>query len=725
MTRLTKWITLCFIIAGIFAIERLVTQSTTIDFSNNDSFSALTKPTNQRLFLLLVDGMPYRTATDSLLMPNLVRLQKQSAFAKVNTTFEAYSSSAIRAAFSGTSQNSIFDVINNFKHDKALHIKSIFTDLKKASIDVSIYSDGHFNQFGDVFTNSYQRLEGEYYTDTDKRIPLLAFNDFQLSSTPFVIAHYETTDWAGHQFGTESAEYNRTYQHIDSLIGVFSKQLKSNEHLIVVGDHGMNELGEHKTGMNIPTYLSLTGNLIHKNTDLGTFNITQVKDIIAIVFNTPINPYQSPIKNLLPGFTINPDNLNIQAKSLNTTKSFPWLKLSFLILFLMGFAIYGISESTHKLDFIPIVFLFLGVLSTSILIQIGLLLVALLSFYFIRQKNFQFSYSLFLVGFATVLLTYITQKLGFVKTSPAAIFLILSLLSLLFQKQLKLHQKNAYLILVGVGFLLFISLPYRFSAKSISIFAPIGMTEIILIYAIGILSKAFIYFKDTRSLKAGIFPLFGLIISLLPELQAVNSSPFSEKFYFILFGTISLLGLSLSFKYTNLTELRKSTLLTLLFLLLYHSYQIPIYHYFFFDISLATLYLFLGKLKSNHKVVISSILLSAVLFGSATLINATTNGIEWKFLYSWFDAVYVEKNMWLFFPIILLKFLIPVLIIKQVFKPFLNQDIISFTIKIGSNLFVLSLILFVIDYGIMADKVFFNTSIELFLTNVISLLFLF
>lgn len=737
-TNLIKWITFGFIIIGINAIEQLVTQqspSQSNQTSSQDSTSTPSKPTNQRLFLLLVDGMPYRIATNSQMMPNLVRLQKQSATAKVTTTFEAYSSSAIRAAFSGTSQNSIFDVINNFKHDNALHINSIFTDLKKDSIAVSIYSDGHFNQFGNVFTNKYHRYENEYYTDTDKRIPLEAFTYFKTSSTPFVIAHYETTDWAGHEFGTVVPEYIKTYQHIDSLIGEFAHNLADNEHLIIVGDHGMNEQGEHKTGMDIPTYLSITGNLVYAGTDLGTIPITQVKDIIALVFNTPLNPYQSPIKNLLPAFRVNPDSLHIQNTPLHFAQSPSLIQVVVLVLLLFSAAIYGISFSAKPLDaltFIPLLLLFFGVLATTLSIQISLFLAAILFFLYINKKTvpFQFPYSVFIVSLLTALISFFAQKLGLVKTSPAAFLLIFVLLFMLFQKQWKIKLKTRLLLFIGVLILLFISIPYRPSLSSIQHFAPNGMLEIILIYAIGILSKSLIYFRDVRSLKAGIFPLLGLIISLLPELQAVNATQFSEQAYFIIFACLCALGFILTKSSTDYAEIRKSSLLTLLFLLLYHTYQIPIYHYFFFDISIATLYLMFHYLKpdlskKNQTFLSSSILLSAILLSSATLVNATTNGIEWKFLYNWFNAVYVEKNIWVFFPIILTKFLIPILIIKHVFKNYLNQEIISYTNKNGSLLFMLILILSVFDYGISADKIFFNTTIELFLTNFISFIFLF
>ncbi|TNE71128.1 hypothetical protein EP331_10275 [bacterium] len=732
----TKWITLFFIFAGVFAVEKVVNQrslNTHLGYTSHSSVPIGSPDTTVKIFLLLIDGMPYRVAMDSSIMPHTLKLRRNSTYAKVKTTFEAYSSSAIRAAFSGENQNSIFDVFYNFNHNNTLQINSIFKELHKQKFDVTIYSYGHFNQFGTEYFNAKYLETNGNYLNADKLIPETAFADFKNSSSNLVIAHYETTDWAGHEFGTLAPKYLKVYSRIDSLIGFFSSNLNEKEYFIIIGDHGMSIEGEHKTGMDIPTYLSVTGKDIKANTNLGTIDITQLKDLLALLFKLPINHYQANTHAIINAFNSLNDESIVTINSPTNEDDIDYWRLSLVVIPLVIFLVVGFKILQTDLNwshFLTIVFLLGSLLFSDTEYKITCLLLSIVSIlHYIKRTplNIRFNgkYILLLATFTVFYITF--QKIGFIKSSPTFVILVFSLLVLVNQIRVFVSKKDILKIFLSSLTILYLAFSYRWQFQSIQLNTLDSFYEIVIIYSLGISAKLYLFIKDVRNINQLLFPILGFIIALIPELHAINALPITEQHYFGLTLVLIISGLIISYLIEDHLLIRTSSILSLLFILLYHTFQIPIYHYLYFDLSLFSVFLFSRTIKryTHH---ISEYLLSTVYFGfilliSSILINSTTNGIEWKFIYQWYSAVTVEKNILLFFPIVILKVGIPVLLYKFILKESFSQRFYYSVINTGQVYFITLLLGYVIIYGLTQDKIFFNSTIELFFTHYLAYLF--
>ncbi|MEX0679797.1 MAG: alkaline phosphatase family protein [Balneolales bacterium] len=733
----SRLLLVALMIAGVYYSERTFfaeSDPATIDSSTLTSHKGTS---GSKVFVLVVDGLAYRTAMDPMIMPHLAEMRQTGSFAQVKTTYEAYSSSALRAAFSGTSQNTILGVVNNFSH-RNVNIQSIFTEIQHAQLQTAIYSNGHFNQFGNVFLDKYHRFEGEEYLDADKRNPKTAFEYFKAGEADLVIAHFEMTDWAGHEYGTLAEEYRNVHTHVDSLIGVFHHSLDQEELLMVMGDHGLSERGEHKTGMDLPTYLSLTGKSYRKNVDLGLIDITLIRDFIALSMGLPINQYQSNIDFILPAFTRDIQELIFVSTAKNRTKSLDYaLFIGFLLTFVLLFVIwlylnhyqnYSISlyfvagimalvfSPAHWIYFqciahtIACVFIikryFIEELSLKIIIPVVMALTVAILF-----SIFDISAVIYLIfsaaalvislfgvhnlskkGIATddlfIMLSLVIlaifpaylQKTGFIKFSPIGaygLFICIMIFVIHFRTFVTI-KTGLWMATAGLGLLLLVS-PYRWSETPAMLFSPQNVMEIIFLYAAGMISKLYIYSRQANNGSDYIIGAVALTVVIIPELMAINVfTSFPDKYYYLFFCVAFLFSYRYGLK-NGRKYISEISLISLLFLLLYHLIQIPIYSYFLFDIAVASFLLISNVIfrLPDHAIryAYSNLFpLVSIIIASSILIIGTQNGMEWRFLFQWFSAAIVEKYIVFFLPLILLKFLIPVYLLNVCTRRYLLSD---------------------------------------------------
>ena len=219
-----------------------------------------------RALVVLVDGLRYETANDAQMMPELARLRATGASGKLETVFEGFSIPAIRAAFSGKAETQLMNAIRNF-HFTALPTESVFLDANRAGKSVVVVGDEPFTQFGPYFE---RRLPvGEFSTmyASDRTRPAMALAAYNSETPALVVCHYESGDWIGHEFGIRSKEYASEFRAVDSVIARFAAARHPGDYLFVFGDHGHNAMGEHKTGLYIPTF----GLFIGPDTEGGVF----------------------------------------------------------------------------------------------------------------------------------------------------------------------------------------------------------------------------------------------------------------------------------------------------------------------------------------------------------------------------------------------------------------------------------------------------------------------
>ncbi len=205
------------------------------------------------VLILLIDSWRHQTAEDSAMMPAVARLSRDGASGKLETVFEGFSIPAIRAEFSGTAETQLVNLIRNFRF-RALPTESSFLDALRIGKRSLVVGDEPFTQFGPVLEKRIPPGEGTDMYARDALRPGIALDAYRTGTYDLVVCHYETADWRAHEFGVHAPQYADAFARVDSLIAVFARARRPGDYLLVFGDHGHNERGEHKTGIYIPTH---------------------------------------------------------------------------------------------------------------------------------------------------------------------------------------------------------------------------------------------------------------------------------------------------------------------------------------------------------------------------------------------------------------------------------------------------------------------------------------
>ena len=206
-----------------------------------------------RVLILLVDSWRHETAVDSAIMPAVARLSRDGASGKLETVFEGFSIPAIRAEFSGAAETQLVNLIRNF-HFRALPTESSFLDANRIGKRALVVGDEPFTQFGPFLEKRLPSGAGLDIYGRDRLRPGIALDAYRSGAYDLVVCHYETADWRAHEFGVHAPSYVAAFAHVDSVIDDFARARRPGDYLLVFGDHGHNERGEHKTGIYIPTH---------------------------------------------------------------------------------------------------------------------------------------------------------------------------------------------------------------------------------------------------------------------------------------------------------------------------------------------------------------------------------------------------------------------------------------------------------------------------------------
>jgi hypothetical protein len=231
------------------------------------------------VLILLVDSWRHQTAIDSAIMPEVARLSREGASGRVETVFEGFSIPAIRAAFSGTAPTQLMNLIRNF-HFRALPIESSFLDASRVGKRALVVGDEPFTQFGPFLEKRMPHAQGLDMYGLDRLRPGIALDAYRSGRYALVVCHYETADWRAHQYGIHSPYYTEAFAGVDSTIAAFARARRPGDYLLVFGDHGHNEAGEHKTGLDIPTHGLFIGPDIRPGVVFPSIPISDMRFII-------------------------------------------------------------------------------------------------------------------------------------------------------------------------------------------------------------------------------------------------------------------------------------------------------------------------------------------------------------------------------------------------------------------------------------------------------------
>jgi hypothetical protein len=240
-----------------------------------------------RTFVLIPDSMRYQTAMDASIMPHLAEMRRRGISARVETVFEGYSEPAFRAMFSGTEQPRILNVVGNF-YDVGLKVPSLFDEVWADGLSAADYAGPHLLQFDHLLRRHFWAAPGESVEAWDERLVGAAERAFLDERIDLVVAHLDSTDWVAHEYGVRAPRYRAVYHRVDGLIAKLDAELPPDVTLLVSGDHGHDESGAHKTGLDIPTELVARGPGFLPGVDLGTIRITDIRYLLSWALKLPV-----------------------------------------------------------------------------------------------------------------------------------------------------------------------------------------------------------------------------------------------------------------------------------------------------------------------------------------------------------------------------------------------------------------------------------------------------
>ncbi|HVS51217.1 MAG TPA: alkaline phosphatase family protein [Opitutaceae bacterium] len=244
-------------------------------------------PRRAGVYVLILDSLRYETATNPEIMPHLVALTKDGAYAKVRPGFNSSSAAALRDAFTGRENAAVLAVVSTFLKTDA-GVESIFHQLALAGRTSTAHSMGFFKQFGAGVTHEAD-IAYRSSREVDEANVLDAADELARGDYDFAVGHLNYTDYAAHDWGIFRPEYREAFRRADAFIPRLRARLPADATFIVMGDHGHDETGKHGFGMDVPTFTVYVGPPFRRGCDLGTINLPSHRYLMSHAAGIPLN----------------------------------------------------------------------------------------------------------------------------------------------------------------------------------------------------------------------------------------------------------------------------------------------------------------------------------------------------------------------------------------------------------------------------------------------------
>jgi len=579
----------------------------------NTDFVRVDTTRKSRVLILLIDSWRHETAVDSTIMPTVARLSREGASGKIETVFEGFSIPALRAAFSGSAPTQLMNLVRNFRF-RALPIESSFLDASRIGKRSIAIADEPFTQFGSVLERRSPAEQGLDMYGIDRLRPAMALDAYRSGTYDLVLCHFETADWRAHEVGVNSPVYAAAFARADSIVADFSRALRPGDYLLVFGDHGHNERGEHKTGIYIPTHGLFIGPDIKAGVVFPSLPIGDMRVIIDHALGIELRAPALETERLarfLPVETA-AATPNDDAMNSGTTSRRP-LDYLFFVLFLAAF-VAAIRVATagdhHERLLTP------SIAAVAILFVVEVL----------AQQLLHPAWSLF--PFVMAVVGAIAFQSG--------------------RSRGELHATSHHVLgAVIVTIALYFVTRFAPSADATSLIrTPVGTANLIPLYIAGSCAKLAILVSITgwRTGRQSWLPL--LAAALLTTALAMLE--FRVWDYPAVYITAILIS-ALALVKVRTGPWHQLALVALGYSALYFTLRLPLYEYPWVDLFiLATL---LGTRAAGGPWLDALVITGAFALTSLWL----PSGLEWGFLYGLFPAYVIELQVGWFVPAILLK----------------------------------------------------------------------
>src|SRR4029077_4045425 len=199
-----------------------------------------------RLVVIIVDSLR-RQAVDEV-MPNLKALAQDpaSTYLDVHTASGNMSLPCIQTLLEGR-ESPYASIIHDFTGERGSH-SGLPVAAARAGLNPALIADfiilGLYGQYGKITVNRPELARSELGCDLaaiDKTMNVLSDKDVRL-----IILHVGGTDSVAHRWHPGHPEYERHYRAVDAKLSELIGRLDlNNDHLIITGDHGHNDRGNH------------------------------------------------------------------------------------------------------------------------------------------------------------------------------------------------------------------------------------------------------------------------------------------------------------------------------------------------------------------------------------------------------------------------------------------------------------------------------------------------
>ncbi len=209
-----------------------------------------------RLFVYFIDALRFDYAIDPHKMPTVASLLKRGVWGKVNPCLTNMTVHCVEATFSGRDRSSILSFSDDF-HPRASKNKSSWMfQMAARGHKITAVSDYVIDTlYGDLLYKKLVYKKGR----SQKELTELALKWFDDPHVSVSIVHLLGPHDDGQTYGTTGPEYNRQLKIVDTILASVVERLKPTDTLLVYGDHGINDLGQHTYNTDTPTLYLYVG----------------------------------------------------------------------------------------------------------------------------------------------------------------------------------------------------------------------------------------------------------------------------------------------------------------------------------------------------------------------------------------------------------------------------------------------------------------------------------
>nr|UJH94431.1 GPI7 [Starmerella bombicola] len=262
----------CLVIIGLLVFSRGFLPPTRTELGFSTELPAV-EPKFQRVIFMVVDAMrsDFVYSESKSFMPNTHKLIRDG-FSHAFTAFSdppTVTLPRIKGLTTGASPNFLDAVINIAESDTASTLQSQDSwihQLKAQNKTLHMFGDDTWLK---LFPDTFDEFEGTSsfyvadFTEVDNNVTRhLPSQLSQESSTgnhkwDALILHYLGLDHIGHKGGPESVHMPEKLEEMDAIVKDIFDSLDDQTLLVLAGDHGMNEVGNHGGASNGETSAAL------------------------------------------------------------------------------------------------------------------------------------------------------------------------------------------------------------------------------------------------------------------------------------------------------------------------------------------------------------------------------------------------------------------------------------------------------------------------------------